>query len=1416
MTDSPTILQYQQGNDVAPPPDGFEHITNPLNPLLRSASRLAHFTDGVYDLSAESHIIKLLKAFLGDAGVGGAQKAMLLVRLQQSLGGTHFFDLDAFYGGIFGIHRAVGEHLALNPHTDLIPASTWDQIRMFDGSYRSRAARLSQAIQLGATPDGVLAVAEALTGIEFELIEGWMYPAYKQNTWDFWEAGSWDAMEAFTFDQLEWSETATTEVSRNVITLYPHEVLSPGEMFDLERALDRIKPASVIVRVFDGPIEYDIRDVGFSAISDSEKWEIRQLVRNNRINGILPYPNYPEDQFIEPPTVAFANYQGEAWTVLDRNPKVLAYYTDTAIDMGEQIDITTTEMPPQAFLSVTGSAQTVSLPEFALKHVQGLYAGRSVSDGIILINPFGDRDNGQTSSMLVDMLDIDFAASQIQSSARKSTQFWTTPIRAANDPASDVIEIRFNDLQVVNHLSFQYARFPCSLDVQAWDRGVGSWVSVGSIDNRESSPYGIGNVLPADAVHPYHYGADHWAAASLSFDPTVSSNWRIVCTHKVGTGPVGISGTPIPYPLGIRDLDLGYRVNSRNQVPHVSPMTPINSGRNIIGLQTNYFFKRALATYVEDALPTAWISEPQPIRDAVVNMYLKLDSASGAVVNQIYVDPVHPGVVANMYYTMDVPIGSAAGIARDDVVTPLAVVGSVDAQPTGALRGLTLGNGQPAWVDIDLHAIGGDAVDMWLGREYVLDDVMNMETTNRASHLDIISMTGGQAILMHGLFLVGGHYTYYVDAIQNGVRSRVAWPTDVIPARGARLRVYVHFNNATPVILCQIDNGSVIDSRAPINLAVNLLNSLLVAPVLPVGVERFGSATIQHSFARLTLAVDGYGSGPDLAFFDDPTQYAFIPLSGVNDRTRGTFLRFYPDYIGWDSGSGFPSIGFVGGLPNTWELAEWIPLGQFVVSKGVITFPDTRAVAFKLEFTNLIAEPYESFIPINTTVSRIANPTPESQGWSRTALDQATISLQSPSRFQDAVSGVSLGQDALTNNVSPTTGIVAIDGTTRDHLGARLGFGYNLTQWQVSGRSPIQPVAGVHTYMTTDVQGVSRTAFFVGLRSVQLRRKINRSLGDGKGYDDSLLDVENVDTVQTTFSVEPGQMFTPDSALAGAMLSVPRVGVSRPYLSRRPVIALQFATQQTESNEVIPDDEFRDPRLIYSDFSDPNLWHSTGDGVTFWDQAFGAVRVSRNPSVLQTFYAPDTPIVHPPVSPVLASGFARTVTLNFNSFGGIGSPMVSVSPRGVLYVGCRVAAWNQLQGPLALRLYGSDGTTVLMEKQFTPQVNVPAEVVMAYILTNSSIDAGIQVRVEQVGPYRDSWLMYSLSAFDTSTLWEFSVDDGASWTPGYTARGLKWGVVQFPTPGSALRWKVTAYRYNTVIDQIRLRPWYQVRLGSEI
>lgn len=1940
MSDVPVLVQYQQGNDVSPPPEGFKTVTSPLNPLRSAASRLAHFDEDVYDLSAESHIVRLLKALLGDAGVGLLSKQMVLVRLQQTLSGTHFFDLDAFYGALFGAGRRVDEILPHDPYAEALPIETWDEISVRDGAYRSRASQLSQAIHLGATARGIRKFAEAMTGVEFDLTEDWQYGSWMIHTWDDWQGVSYDTLDGYTWDEMERSPFATEDVLRNVATLHPSRPLSVGERYDLEQAIDRVKPANMIVFVSEEIPDVEIKDLDFSAESPSEKWEIRQLVQNSRINGILPYPDYPEDEFISPPVSPWSGYSGEAWTVLDRTPRALAFITQGAPSTTDVVDPSAVEMAPQALSGVTGGTPSVSLPEHALKQVQGLYSGRSASDGIVNSNPYGER-RGQGTRLMIDGLDASIAKEGLSTSARTIDLFWTSPSRGYDDPTNEVLELRFDEPVNFNYFSFQMAKFPCTVTAQYWDRSDGQWIDMASVSYRESNPYSFPNQPPDGAPHPMHWGDNHWEKRSFTVTPVLTSIIRFVFQRLDGIGPYGNTNSEkIAYPVGLREIDVGYRVTSVSKVPHVSSGSPVASNKNIAGLQTRYFVNVAKADLVEDDELTAWVCEPQPFSDAVVSMYLSIgDGRFPEVVNNLYLDPVHTGATMNLYSTLDIPVGDENSEPKDDVLYP-SVNGSVSPVLSGN-QGLNFPASDPAWVDVDTRPIGGTSTGgtFWLGVSWEFRDFPVAPAQGRFVPIVSTTLPQGHINVTHGLEEGTDDYTIYVTL--NGSVFKMTWP-NYLPAESQTARVVVSAGGTSPGVLGQIDSGSetagtlitgndslavdgtyspnrnrrpadwyeekadalslslnaadyaggtewvgtysadvedveffgnpnlvndetfyfpgdennylnvpvntaqtdlatseliygqvrmqptiwntgterffggslgsnvnagggfgwglfengrlmfewdtggttyqaiadadiprdgtlpvdvaftldtdtvrfwfkdidssiwtqvgndidtdlisggpttignpsrafkigasapaggtrgarpfhgaishfilaegiatlgtspsdyignlviafapsdygaltpnsektsftsatgdtvaivsddaaetifplsilsgpgfvvedftstgidiadqvadvgfehwlaatitasipfapaagyspiltkklsssstdrgwglylksngnfvvlasdgtsqvevewtnasgVGSSMPPCNFALhgltnairlasyqigetpaadyvegdwsglvelsnservrilsdgtdvtpgvvyavnagsgeretNVLDFHLVAQslaqtgsytsigsswlvtesgTLPDGRDviqgdvlfeqtdgivhpngnvegdasylaiqesaeiRYGSTFNRGSGIKLLGSTAGYGSGPGASYLSAPDDYNKIPLSSDTSKVLGTFMRYHPDYFGWTEGLN-QSIGFMGGTPEAWGQAVWTPIGQFVLAKGSFNFRDTLAKAIKMEFTQLSPEPYESFLPINRMVSRMTKLTDEELGRSMTISEQAAIDVLTPNRFSETIARYYRpNDDPLLNNVSPTAGSVVIDGAMRDAIARDFGPMYGMTEWQQSFRSPIQDAAGIHTYNVTPVQVVSRTAFFVGLRTARVRRIGQRGRKDNPYYWETFYDTDNVDVALTNFEIEPGQLYTPEFRTS-SLMPVARTAQSRPFYARSPIVAVQFATQQSQSVQVIPDDEFRSNELKSSAFSQADKWHRSGDAIAFWDSAFGSVRVSRDPGVLDAFYSPDTPIVHPPVSPVLASGFGRIVQYTDDSQGGIASPSVSVAPRGVIWCAARVAAYNELRGDLYLRAYDTTGT-LLAEKAFRPKTGFPSEVQMSFVSYRAE-PYGIEVRVEQDGPYHDSWIMYALSAFDSGVLWEFSNDGGETWVPGYTARNLVNGVVEFPTPGAALLWKCKAYRYNVIIDAIEMRPWYERRIGASL
>src|SRR4051794_17404766 len=132
MPDTPLIAR--QVIPGTPTSGKISEGTNLLSPMPRVADILNQFPPEVYTTDETSHLARLLNVLLGDAGMGGLKKQYLIARLQTTIQGSHFFDLDRFYGALFGVRRRPEEVLAIDPYTDIATPDQWTQIDAQDAA----------------------------------------------------------------------------------------------------------------------------------------------------------------------------------------------------------------------------------------------------------------------------------------------------------------------------------------------------------------------------------------------------------------------------------------------------------------------------------------------------------------------------------------------------------------------------------------------------------------------------------------------------------------------------------------------------------------------------------------------------------------------------------------------------------------------------------------------------------------------------------------------------------------------------------------------------------------------------------------------------------------------------------------------------------------------------------------------------------------------------------------------------------------------------------------------------------------------------------------------------------------------------------------------------------------------------------
>lgn len=330
-----TYLVTDQVDITQPSIQGLELVTDPVIPSSNSSEVVRNFDPEIYDLTPHSHLMRLIRAVTGSAGVGGLRKQTFIARMSSSLSGANFVDLDAFYGAIFNLSRNSAEKMPLNldgttinPLTDAANSDIWDDVQSRDARYRSRIYQLARAINMGGTYYGLVAVAEAILSDSVDLVESWIKVDLLSNN------GNLIYPSGLTFGQitaqlvtygnihLSYSGIAggqfgagnTPIGNRGELVFTPRRIISPEEKYQLMQVLSILCPSNCQVTIADNKNQSSIGVSPRNVSSDSEDWIIQ-----NRVTPALNLiqPTEPLYSNAGPYSVArpvFSEYVGEAWS----------------------------------------------------------------------------------------------------------------------------------------------------------------------------------------------------------------------------------------------------------------------------------------------------------------------------------------------------------------------------------------------------------------------------------------------------------------------------------------------------------------------------------------------------------------------------------------------------------------------------------------------------------------------------------------------------------------------------------------------------------------------------------------------------------------------------------------------------------------------------------------------------------------------------------------------------------------------------------------------------------------------------------------------------------------------------------------------------------------------------------------------
>lgn len=419
----PSMLGMQK-DLVEPDIPELDTGTGLLNPSVTTRKRLDHFPDELFDKSDNSHFMKFMKALLGDAGAGQLRKRLLVQRMWSILASTHYYDLDRFYGAIFGVSRRPDELLPINPMEDLATPDGWDEISTFDARYREKLMQLAKAITLGGTPAGVQAIAEALTGVECDVYEVWQLldtagelgfgRTYSQVASTYVNYGN---MTAATYGEIENRPSFgfMGDNVRNEFIVRPKRVYTDDEegrrqkaydYIGIRRVLEQLMPANALLSIDDKGVAVNQNTPIANIAADSEFWDVVPRIipdpeketlyeATRKAYDARHNPTGLQDTRPAEGRVPFQGFLGQAWSMVPSIKSTEAWWQEARPGMQWQVVGRLNQWRREGFAG-TGNQDVQILkgrrvtygPNKAYIDPASAVSGNVAGDGVLVVSPY--------------------------------------------------------------------------------------------------------------------------------------------------------------------------------------------------------------------------------------------------------------------------------------------------------------------------------------------------------------------------------------------------------------------------------------------------------------------------------------------------------------------------------------------------------------------------------------------------------------------------------------------------------------------------------------------------------------------------------------------------------------------------------------------------------------------------------------------------------------------------------------------------------------------------------------------------------------------------------------------------------------------------------------------------------------------
>lgn len=1057
------------------------------------------------------------------------------------------------------------------------------------------------------------------------------------------------------------------------------------------------------------------------------------------------------------------------------------------------------------------------------------------------------------STVYIEGIPSDLAAPASSISTQVDSQrFWSSQPRLPSDSTPDSLVISLSRPRLINYVTMDLAHFPYTLTVSWWDGA--EWQPALSQAGGVQVTYAINGSIPAAVnnpaalqagLNPYHFGAGHWLHQDDMIQPVTTDRLLFQAVRGTVTqGPYPLTplGTLSPYPVGIRNLDFGYRVRTIDDVPYMprsaSALTerqPFTTNIDVHGSPITVGLRENRASNLLQGKP--WKCAPQVRRDAVVSLYVDSRTTSGAgqVIDRFYINPVTSGVRLNLYYSPQPPPPGASFQAVDTPLVFPAVAAGGTQLPATDSQGIVF----PAaggWVQVANQAIGATSSQpWWLACEFQ----PQFSSSDSAEHM----------ILDAGLvqfFYAAGAFAFSVSGITVN-----EWPSFSFSA-GTALRFVLGYDGSR--LFAWMPHQAILMAHVSSSLA-NTISSLRFGDV-QAGVSQPGNYRLTALIVKQEQIDITDGIPAEWTEFTQNPGAFVAPSSGPNDDTMNAITRFHPSFILGLPGTGINPYGMVGGPGSSYESCTWIPvLRDFHLARGFIEFSPVFASVFKFEFTHLQPQHYDYLGPYPQSVKRLpqfpqgSRPIARHPGNDSPDVDEGltvNLGIAPTVAFQDTPTPT---PDPAPGSTLPTEALYATDPVAASALTQQAGSMYNFQPWQpeqtVNRIAPVQ----VHSYEQAVIPQLSRLAYFVSIATLSMYRVEYSAQDDTECYVDNFDDTHNISQASLT-SITPG--IVPWSWAQGMLMSpgsLPALTTfariySNVLSSNSAVRGVQFATVESEPYQLLPDPAFSDPAL--------GTWTNVGDSpplviANINSQLGNMIQVTRVPgtygwAALQQLYQTWSAI-----QAALPTWGALQQNNPLSAYGGFSydGPPVQASKAGRVYAAARVFSPQALNAPLALQIIDGGTGVVVAEADQSVQGGIVTEWYVGYTIgstvvtsppwgtiqssyptwasftgitwgqldtTNPALGNTLSARVIQRGATNDTWYADDLSLFENAIVWEFSNDGGNSWWAAYEIRNNPTGVMLFPPPaqghGNQLGWRLSGYRPGLTVSSLAIRPWY--------